>query len=64
MLHCEFGEDRNHYRNSDVAADNANDAGAVEAGVPPAEFRNAAATAATTEFSALNLCNLCKSVAE
>ena len=61
MLHRELGEDRSHDRAADVSADKAD---VVEAGVSPAKLRNAADTAATTEFSALNRCNLCKSVAQ
>jgi len=40
------------------------DADAVEAGVPPAVLEKAVDMAATAEFSAGNLCNPCKSVAE
>jgi len=55
MLHRQLGQDRSHGRNPDVIADKVE---VVEAGVSPAERRNAADTAATTEFSALNLSNL------
>src|SRR5207249_409887 len=40
VLHRQFCKDRNHSRSSDVTADKANNADAVEAGVPPADFRN------------------------
>jgi hypothetical protein len=61
MFHRELGQDRDQSRNTNLTAD---DAGAAEAGVPRANLGDAADTAATTDFAAGNLCNLCKSVAQ